>query len=307
MGRAPDTLEMDLSVTFAERLADAQYTGIAAGKSGAKAVEDYLRESMQDPSAFVVVGYGKKGSNDTISPMPVVDAAPIELTDVEMNAVIAFLQDRAAFEPTVPLPSADDVPVEEDTPAVVAALTDPADIIDEYGCAACHDLNDSGADIGPLLGGIGSKMSRALVMEAIIDPNTVIAEGYDADFMPDDFGESMQLSELITLTTYLMELPEAAPVVEDDDEGPATNAIDALDNYGCGGCHDLEGSEGDLGPKLNGIAGRMSREQIIAAILDPEAEIAEGYEEGMMPDDFGDEMADSELTLIVDYLINLPE
>lgn len=307
MGRAPDTLEMDLSATFAGRLADARYDGISAGKEGAKAVENYLRESMQDPSAFVVGGYGKKGSNDTISPMPVVDAAPIELTPVEINAVIAFLQDRAAFEPTVPLPSADDVPVEEDTPAVVAALTDPADIIDEYGCAACHDLNDSGADIGPLLGGIGNKKSRAVVMEAIIDPNAEIAKGYDADFMPADFGESMQLSELIILTTYLMELPEAAPVIEDDAEGPATNAIDVIDNYGCGGCHDLEGSEGELGPKLDGIAGRMSRDQIMAAILDPEAAIAEGYEGGMMPDDFGDEMAESELSLIVDYLIKLPE
>ncbi len=307
MGRAPDTLEMDLSATFASRLGDARYTGVAAGKDGAKAVEGYLRESMQDPSAFVVVGFGKKGSNDTVSPMPVVDAAPIELTAVEMNAVIAFLQDRAAFEPTVPLPSADDVPVEEDAPAVVAALTDPVDIIDEYGCAACHDLNESRADIGPLLGGIGNRMSRALVMEAIIDPNAVIADGFDADFMPDDFGESMQLSELIVLSTYLMALPEAAQVAAGDDDSPASTAIDVIDSYGCGGCHDLEGSEGDLGPKLGGIGARMDRAQIKAAIVDPEAEIADGFEGGMMPDDFGDEMADSELTLIIDYLMNLPE
>ncbi|MDQ7069387.1 MAG: c-type cytochrome [Rhodobacterales bacterium] len=307
MGRAPDTLEMDLSAIFFSRLGDARYTGVAAGKDGAKAVEGYLRESMQDPSVFVVAGFGKKGSNDTVSPMPVVDAAPIELSPVEMNAVIAFLQDRAAFEPTVPLPSADDVPVAGDAPAVDAALTDPVDIIDEYGCAACHDLNESGADIGPLLGGIGNRMSRALVMEAIIDPNAVIADGFDADFMPDDFGETMQLSELIVLSTYLMELPEAAPVAAGDDEGPASTAIEVIDAYGCGGCHDLEGSEGDLGPNLGGIGARMDRAQIKAAIIDPEAEIADGFEGGMMPDDFGDGMAESELILIVDYLMNLPE
>lgn len=308
MGRAPDTLEMDLAVTFPERLMNARYTGVSAGKEGAKAVEGYILESMKNPSAFVVSGFGKKGTNDTESPMPTVDKAPIELTVVEMNAVVAFLQDRAGLEPTVPLPSAEDAPVADEPVETIAALTDPVDIIDEYGCAACHNLNDSGADIGPELGGIGSRMSRALVMESIIDPNAVIADGYDADFMPADFGEQMQLTELLTLTDYLMALPEPAPVSEDDEAEPeATTGLEVVEKFGCAGCHDLDDSEADIGPKLNGIANRMSADEIKAAILDPESTIADGFEGGMMPDDFGNEMTDGEMALLVEYLTNLTE
>lgn len=311
MGRAPDTLEMDLALTFASRLDDAGYKGTAAGKEGPEAVEEYIRESMLDPSAYVVQGFGKKGTNDTESPMPIADAPPIELTAVETNAVIAFLQDRAALAPTVPLPSADEAPADEPaagTQGMVAApLTDVADIIDEYGCAACHDLNGSGADIGPAMNGIGTRMTRLDMIEAIIDPNAVIAEGYEADFMPADFGDSMHVSELILLADYLLALPQVAAVPVDQDEPPAETAIEAIDNYGCAGCHDLEGSEADLGPTLNGLGGRMSREEVEQAILDPNAVITEGYDAEMMPDYFGDEMAESELLLIVDYLMNLPE
>ncbi|WP_456391017.1 c-type cytochrome [Profundibacter sp.] len=310
MGRAPDTLVMDMSTTYPERLLDARYKGVSAGKEGAKAIEAYIFESMTDPSAFVVEGFGEKGSNDTISPMPTVNKAPIELTVVEMNAVTAFLQDLAGLTPTVPLPSADDAPVVEEPSSGEAAplLTSGEAVVDEHGCAACHDLGGSGATLGPSLYGIGKRMSRAIVMESIIDPNAIIADGYDADFMPADFGEEMRGSELLLLTDYLLALPDAAPVNEDDgDEALATTGLEVVENFGCAGCHDLDGSEADIGPALNGIGKRMTADQVRVAILDPNAEITEGYEADMMPDYFGDDMAESEIELITDYLMNLPE
>jgi len=310
MGRAPDTLVMDMAATFPARLTDARYAGVSAGKEGAKAIEAYILESMEDPSAFVVEGFGEKGSNDTVSPMPAVDKAPIELTVVEMNAVTAFLQDLAGLEPTIPLPSADDAPRVEESSSGEAAplLTTGVAVVDEHGCASCHDLDGSGATLGPSLYGIGKRMSRATVMEAIIDPNAVVADGYDADFMPADFGEEMRGSELLLLTDYLMALPEAAPVSEDDDdEELATTGLEVVENYGCAGCHDLDGSEADIGPALNGIGTRMSADEIKEAIVDPNAVITEGYEADMMPDYFGDDMAESEIDLITDYLLKLPE
>jgi mono/diheme cytochrome c family protein len=311
MGRAPDTLEMDMAATFPARLTDARYQGVSAGKEGGGAIEAYILESMQDPSAFVVEGFGKKGTNDTESPMPTVDKAPIELTMVEMNAVTAFLQDLAGLEPTVALPSADDTPVAEDPAsgggAPAPLLTSGEEIVDEYGCAACHDLGGSGADIGPSLNGIGNRMDRATVLEAIIDPNAVIADGYDADFMPADFGEEMRGSELLVLTDYLLGLPDVVPEAGDEEEPLATTGLEAIDKFGCAGCHDLDGSEADIGPKLNGIGTRMDVDQLTTAIIDPNATIADGFESDMMPDDFADQMDDSEMSLIVDYLMNLPE
>jgi len=311
MGRAPDTLEMDLTATFGERLADAGYSGVAAGGEGPKAVEDYIRESMLEPSAYVVAGFGKKGTNDAESPMPIVDAPPIELNNVEMNAIIAFLQDRAGMPPTVPLPSAEETPVNE-APAgtegmIEAPVTDVMAALDKFSCAACHDLNESGADLGPPLGGIADRMSRTELMGALLDPNAEITAGYDEGLMPDTFGEDMHASELLLIVDYLLTLPHPAPSDEPNEDGPATDLVGVIENYGCAGCHDLEDSEADLGPKLNGIASRMDRDALLAAIIDPNAVIAEGYEAEMMPDTFGDDMSEGEMTLILDYLMNLPE
>lgn len=201
LGRAPDLLKLDLAATFPSRLADAAYTGDDT-------VEAYLRESFVDPSAYVVAGFGKKGSNDTESPMPVVNAPPIEMNDVEMNALIAFLQDRAGLEPTVPLPSAEDAPAEDDADEDEGEplATNGVEAIDKYFCAGCHDLEESEADVGPLLNDLATRMSRGEVMEAILNPNAIIADGYEPDFMPLDFGEQMHASELILIVDYLMAL-----------------------------------------------------------------------------------------------------
>ncbi len=312
MGRAPDTLEIDLAAEFAKHMSDPAYSGVAQGREGADALEDYIRESMLQPSAYVVAGFGKKGTNDTESPMPIVDQAPIELNAVEVNAVIAFLQDRAGVSPTVPLPSADETPV-EDTPAstegmIEAPVTDAVAALDKFACAACHDLEGSGADLGPALGGIAARMDRAGVMGAILDPNAEIAEGYDEGLMPDTLGEDMHASELLLITDYLLALPAPDPSEEPEiEEGPASDAAGVIDEYGCAGCHDLEGSGADLGPALGGIGSRMDREALITAITDPNAEIPEGYEPDMMPDYFGEDMSEGEMTLILDYLMNLPE
>ncbi|HGG04934.1 MAG TPA: c-type cytochrome [Aliiroseovarius sp.] len=310
MGRAPDTLEMDLAATFPERLSDPRYTGIAAGGEGAKAVEDYIRESLLHPSAYVVAGYGKKGTNDTVSPMPIVDQPPIELNNVEMNAVIAFLQDRAGLAPTVPLPSADDIPADQPASAegmVEAPVTTAQEAINKYGCSACHDLYGSGADLGPALGGIGGRMTRAEVMGAILDPDAALAEGYGAGLMPADFGDQMHASELLLITDYLLTLPAPDPSESPADTGPATDAAGVIDDYGCAGCHDLNGSGADLGPPLAGIGARLSREDIKQAIIAPNDTIADGYEPGLMPDYYGDDMSAGEMTLLLDYLTTLPE
>lgn len=200
LGRAPDLLEMDLAAVFAERVIDA----------GNASAEEYLREAMLQPSAYVVAGFGKKGTNDAESPMPAVDAPPIELDGVQTNALIAFLQNRAGLEPTVPLPSAEDTPVAEEDgsdPGEPLA-TSGVEAIDKFFCAGCHDLEGSGADAGPALNDLAARMSRGELMEAILEPNTIIAEGYEPDMMPADFGEQMQVTELVLIVDYLMGLSQ---------------------------------------------------------------------------------------------------
>ena len=209
LGRAPDLLVMELKSVFTERLGDARYKGAAKGKEGAAAVEAYLRESFVDPSAYVVAGFGKKGSNDSVSPMPSVDGAPISLSGDQMNALIAFLQDKAGYEPTVPLPTGGDAAAagadedEDEGPAETAAAA-----IDKFTCNACHDLGGSGADAGPKLAGAGKRLGPDGLRQAIVQPNATIAEGFEPDVMPPDYAEQMRVSELNLIVEYLMKLSD---------------------------------------------------------------------------------------------------
>jgi mono/diheme cytochrome c family protein len=211
LGRAPDLLKLNLAEVFPQRLADDRYQGTARSQEGSKAIEAYVRESLMDPSAYVVAGFGKKGTDDKVSPMPKADKAPLELSEVQINALVAFLQDKSGVEPSVPLPSdADAAPAKDTQPSDDAEEEGPATtaaaVVEKFGCSACHDLEGSEADAGPKLNGLAGRMSRGKIIDAIIDPNAEIAEGFEADMMPADFGEQMRVSELNLMVDYLAQL-----------------------------------------------------------------------------------------------------
>ena len=125
-GRAP-MLEQ-LGTVVPERLADARYEGEADD------VESYLHESMVEPSAYVVAGFGKAGSGDTISPMPNVATGAAGFGDVEIKAVIAYLQDASGLAVTVEIPTeAEDEDAEAETRE---PLETPEDAIAEFDCGA---------------------------------------------------------------------------------------------------------------------------------------------------------------------------
>ena len=73
-------------------------------RGGAKDAAGYIRESMTSPSAYVVPGFGVAGTGDTKSPMPDVRGGEIGLSEIEIDAVIAYLQRSAGVEVTVRSP-----------------------------------------------------------------------------------------------------------------------------------------------------------------------------------------------------------
>lgn len=196
MGRAP---MLDVVGAHAvERMKDARYKGAA------KTVEEYIHESMVKPSAFVVAGFGKSGSNDTESPMPDVTGGGIGLNEAEVAAVIAYLQDSSGSEVTVEIPQME-APAEgaDAAPAEVAALKTPEEVIAKYTCGACHTVADQTGELGPNLTKIGAKRSKDYLRQAILDPEAVIAEGFTGGMMPATMGEQMKASELEMLVNYL--------------------------------------------------------------------------------------------------------
>ncbi|MDH5541658.1 MAG: cytochrome C [Nitrospinota bacterium] len=209
LGRAP-LLEPVGSVAT-ERMADPNYKG----KS--KTVEEYLRESFVDPSAYVVPGFGKKGTNDTVSPMPDVSKGAISLSNVEMDAVIGYLQSIAGVEVTVKLPTGEDTAAaggEDEGGGEIKLAANAKEAFSKFGCDACHMGPGiaEGGDMGPDLSTMGKSAgtrkkgmsAEQFIIESIIDPNAVIADGFDGEMMPDDFGDQMTVTELNMMVNAIL-------------------------------------------------------------------------------------------------------
>ncbi len=197
LGRAP--MLGTVADVVAERLQDERYQGEATN------IEQYLIESLVEPSAFVVVGFGKKGSKDSESPMPNISAGSIGLSEAEIAAVVAFIQDDSGAEVTVEIPTglgdADEADAQDGEPR--EAIGDPQELIALFTCDACHAITGEGGDLGPNLSKIGAQRDRAYLRQALLDPNAVIADGFEPDAMPYDLGEQMYAIELETLLDFL--------------------------------------------------------------------------------------------------------
>ncbi len=197
LGRAPELAT--IGEVAEQRLKDARYEGEAED------AETYLTESLIAPSAFVVVGFGKKGTNDSESPMPNVASGGISLSPAEIAAVVAYLQDSSGSEVTVKIPTdiGETAEDEEDEGEPREAISDPKEIMTNFTCDACHMINGEGGDVGPDLSKIGAGRDRAYLRRAVLNPNADIAEGFEADAMPEDLGEQMYASELEILLDFL--------------------------------------------------------------------------------------------------------
>lgn len=196
MGRAP--MLDKIGAVSAERLKDPRYKGEA------KTVEVYLRESLVKPSAFVVAGFGKSGTNDAESPMPDVTGGGIGLSESETAAVIAYLQDSSGSEVTVEVPK---MQASAEAPkAPDALLTTPEAVIGKYACGACHILPGQAGTVGPNLMKVGAQLRKDELRRAILEPDAVIAKGYTAGMMPKNYGEQLKAAELEMLVNYLAEL-----------------------------------------------------------------------------------------------------
>jgi cytochrome c oxidase subunit 2 len=72
----------------------------------------------------------------------------------------------------------------------------------------------------------------------------------------------------------------------------------------CGSCHVLAdaGTTGEVGPNLDEVLQGADADFIMESIVDPSAEIAEGYQDAM-PDNFGEMFTQPQLDGLVEYLL----
>ncbi len=46
-------------------------------------------------------------------------------------------------------------------------------------CVRCHKIDERGGDVGPILSKIGKDKTRQYLLEAIVDPNRAVAQGFE--------------------------------------------------------------------------------------------------------------------------------
>ncbi|MBI3092610.1 MAG: c-type cytochrome [Candidatus Tectomicrobia bacterium] len=182
-------------------------------KEGMKDFE-YLAESLYNPTAYVVEGWQPI--------MPVINKPPINLSDDEIHAVVAYLQTLGGT-PTVTLETkfaAATAPAAAAAPAAAMkvegadAASRAKSILAQGGCIACHSLDKPDRLIGPSLFDIGKRKDRAYILESILEPDKVIAQGtppYPPGLMLGTlqgigFYQKVTAENLLTLVDYLSTL-----------------------------------------------------------------------------------------------------
>lgn len=93
---------------------------------------------------------------------------------------------------------------------------------------------------------------------------------------------------------------ETAPAEE---PSPAAGREIFVDE-GCAGCHTLAAADatGTVGPNLDETLTGESRQAIRRSIVEPNADITEGFSAGVMPQDFEEQLSQQQLDQLVDFL-----
>jgi cytochrome c2 len=185
------------------RIKEERYKGKAT--SGA----EYLVESLHEPTMYVVEGY-----------QPSMPPLGRQLSDLEMVAVVAFLQSQGG-----------EVTVNGQTrfpqwrgegggtaPAAASAAATPSpagasgqDLVQQWGCIACHKLDGPEKLLGPSLWDIGTRKDAHYIRESLLEPDAVLVEGFPPGLMKgtldgQGFYQKLSLQDLNTIVNYLTSL-----------------------------------------------------------------------------------------------------
>ena len=170
---------------------------------------DYLAESLYEPNTFVVEGY--------VAGMPAAHRPPIGMNDMEIMAVIAYLQSlggtpSVTMQTTTKFTGLSPAGESGGSSAPAAAPAQAADgpgLYAKYMCNTCHSADSDTPLVGPSLYDAGNRLTKAELYESIMDPDAVVADGYTPGIMSATmagFYDSMTKDELKVLVDYLASL-----------------------------------------------------------------------------------------------------
>ena len=177
-------------------------------------------------------------------------------------------------------------------------------------CGVCHEMAQAGttAQIGPNLDDAFAAARAAGETDSTIEGVVKAQVEYPRpstdspnNSMPADIVSGQDLDDVAAYVGMYAGVPGAAPP-----KVPGGPGAQVFANNGCGGCHTLAaaGSGGVTGPNLNEfLAPDDNTAAVEEMIVDPNAEIAEGFPANVMPQNYGEALTKKELEDLVQYLI----
>jgi cytochrome c oxidase subunit 2 len=97
---------------------------------------------------------------------------------------------------------------------------------------------------------------------------------------------------------------EPTPVPGDTPEERGENLFQGM---GCVGCHKINGEGGAVGPELTNVYSDQGEDYVRQAILQPNAEIAQGFQPNIMPQTFSQRLSEENINDIIAYLASVSE
>ncbi len=176
-------------------------------------------------------------------------------------------------------------------------------------CASCHALKHAGiagALQGPNLdaafaqaraSGMDSDTIAGVIKAQVENPRP--STDNPSVSMPANLVTGEDLDDVASYIASVAGVPGIeGPQLPDDPGAPV------FANNQCAGCHTLSAADasGTAGPSLDEVIPRQSVAQVKRSIVDPSAELTQGYSD-IMPKNFGDVISPQELNDLVDFLL----
>jgi len=199
------------------------------------------------------------------------------------------------------------------------------------GCLLCHKITEQGNNRGPDLRGVGGRAAtrnpgmsaEVYLTESLVDPGAYVVEEFataggasimpaadrpPADMNPAEptavvaFLQSLSGEVTVTITAEDVLAAEASRKKAPSNTASTHPGAGLAAAKGCVACHDLKGNARLIGPPLTDVRERLSAAEIRQSIVDPDAVTAEGFQAGLMLQNFAETLTPDEMDQIVSYL-----
>jgi cytochrome c2 len=177
-------------------------------------------------------------------------------------------------------------------------------------CGTCHTLAEAAttAEVGPNLDaafataraqGNDQDTIEGVVQSQIENPRPASPEQTNV-YMPPELVSGQDAENVAAYVASVAGVPGIEPP-----QAPGGPGGQVFANNGCGSCHTLEaaGSTGTVGPNLDEELPGQDSKQVEESIVDPNAEIVQGFPPDTMPSTYETSIPPDDLKLLVDFLV----